>query len=296
MPQLSAVVTTFNSAALLRPVLAALGWCDEVLVVDSGSTDRTAEICQEFGCRFIHRDFAGFGPQKRFAVDAAVNDWVFVVDSDEIVSAELQAEIQSLLANNSAQYVGYTTPISLIFLGRLLRFGGEYGKPHLRLFDRRAGNYNANAVHERVVLNGRVGALKGHLWHYSYQSIEHYFEKFNRYTSLGAKQIFDRGKRVSKAYVAFRFSYSFVHLYLIKGLLLDGYAGFVWALLSAFYPVVKYIKLHEMQSTAANQHDLPGLLGCTADRSVVDLAIQPAHPGHAWPARADVPPGASHAA
>ena len=265
MPPLSAVVTTFNSADVLEPTLAALGWCDEIVVVDSGSTDGTQEICRRYGCRVIHHDFAGYGRQKHFAVGCAKHDWVFVVDSDEVVTGELREEIRGLLSGDEASAgdvagnnssgkrpaeVGFEMPISLVFLGRLLRFGGEYGKLHLRLFDRRAGNYNFDEVHEHVDVRGRVGTLRGRMLHYSYRNLAQYFDKFNRYTSSAAQELFQRGRKTSAAYIVLRLPFTFLHLYLVRGLVLDGYPGFVWALLSALSPTVKHMKLHELHLQA----------------------------------------------
>ncbi len=250
MPPISAVVTTFNSDATLAPVLAALSWCDEILVVDSGSSDATLDICRQHGCRVIHHDFAGYGRQKHFAVNCAAHDWVLVVDSDEIVTPALRDEILGLLRDGDPPQAGFMLAISLVFLGRLLRFGGEYGKLHLRFFDRRRGNYNFDDVHERVEVDGAVGTLRERMLHDSYRDLGHYFEKFNRYTSRAAEEMQRRGRRASSWYVALRMPLSFVHLYFIKGLLLDGYPGFVWALLSALSPTVKYMKLRELQMRA----------------------------------------------
>ncbi len=228
-------------------------WCDEILVVDSGSCDRTVEICRDLGCRVLHRDFDGFGRQKHFAVSAARNDWVLVVDSDEVVTPELAQQIRRRLDAAPQRYVGFEIPISLVFMGHVMRFGGQFGRCHLRLFDRRAGNYTFANVHEKVVLKGNVGALRGHILHASYRDVEHYFEKFNRYTSIAARQAFDQDSGTSKWYIAFRFPYSFFYLYVIRGLVFDGYPGFVWALFSAFYPTVKYIKLVEIQRRTAQE-------------------------------------------
>lgn len=256
MPLLSAVVTTFNSAATLEPTLASLTWCDEIVVVDSGSSDATLEICRRYGCRVIHHPFAGYGRQKHFAVGCARNDWVFVVDSDEVITDELRDEIQSLLAGGQPDAVGYEMAISLVFLGRLLRFGGEYGKLHLRLWDRRAGNYNFDEVHEHVDVDGRVATLRGRMLHYSYADLGKYFEKFNRYTSSAAREMCQRGRRTSPWYIAVQFPFRFVHLYLVRGLVFDGYPGFAWALLSALSPTVKHMKLHELHLQAAGKTKL----------------------------------------
>ena len=243
----SAVLIARNAERLLDRVLSALSWCDEIVVVDSGSTDATVAIAERHGARVIPRAFEGYGPQKAFAVTQAKHDWVLVVDGDEIVTPELRQEIEAALDRNAGRFVGYDVPISLVFLGRLMRHGGEYKMPHLRLFDRRHGNYNNNTVHERVELDGPVGRLRHHMLHESYESIEHYFSKFNEYTSAGARDLLARGKTTGALAVATRLPLTFVRQYFLRGHILNGYPGLVWSLFSAMYPVVKYAKLRELQ-------------------------------------------------
>jgi glycosyltransferase involved in cell wall biosynthesis len=234
---------------LLAPVLASLKWCDEIVVVDSGSADGTMRIAAESGARVLRHEFEGYGAQRVWAANQAKHDWILFVDGDEIVTPELQREIEQRLASDGDSYAGYEIPISLIFLGRLMRHGGEYKMPHLRLYDRRRGNYNLNRVHERVELQGRVGRLENHMLHDSYGSIEAYFAKFNDYTTAGARDLHARGKSASAATVIMRFPTTFIRQYFLRGHILNGYPGFIWALFSAMYPVVKYAKLREMART-----------------------------------------------
>ncbi|HET9426323.1 MAG TPA: glycosyltransferase family 2 protein [Gemmatimonadaceae bacterium] len=245
-PPLSAVLITRNADRLLGQVLHALSWCEEILVVDSGSTDRTLEIARTHGARLLPHEFEGYGPQKAWAVSQASHDWVLVVDGDEIVTPELRAEIEARLERDAASFAGFEIPISLVFLGRLMRHGGEYRMRHLRLYDRRRGNYNQNRVHERVELDGPVGRLEHHMLHDSYGSIEAYFAKFNDYTTAGAVDLAARGRTAGVAMIALRFPLTFIRQYLIRGHVLNGYPGFIWSLFSAMYPVVKYAKLREM--------------------------------------------------
>lgn len=250
---ISAVIITFNSERVLPEVLRFLTWCDEVVVVDSGSTDCTLNIANRFGCRVICRAFDGFGTQKGFAVDQARYDWVLVVDADEVVTPELCYEIRQRVGHEKA--VGYEVPISLVFLGKLMRYGGEYKMPHLRLFNRQYGNYNTNQVHEDVVLKGPVARLQNHMLHYSYGSLHEYFEKFNRYTTAGAKDLVVRHKKGSLFQIIFRLPVTFLKQYILKLNFLNGYPGFVWSLFSAMYPVVKYAKLREMRENLQEIQD-----------------------------------------
>lgn len=245
-PPVSAVLITRNAERLLEKVLDGVSWCDEILIVDSGSTDRTIDIATRAGARVLHRDFDGYGPQKAFAVEQARNDWVLVVDADEIVTPELRDEILRTLPTADAT-AGYEIPISLVFLGRLMRHGGEYRMPHLRLWNRNHGNYNDNRVHERVEVYGAVSAMRNHMLHDSYGSIAAYFDKFNHYTTAGAVDLAERGRDASIATIVLRFPLTFLRQYVIRGHLLNGYPGFLWSLFSAMYPVVKYAKLRELR-------------------------------------------------
>ena len=247
-PPVSAVLITRDAERLLAPVLAALEWCEEIIVVDSGSRDQTIAIASSAGAKVLPHDFEGYGPQKAWAVTQAKHDWVLVVDADEVVTPELRREIEQRLERDAGAYAGYEIPISLVFLGRLMRHGGEYKMPHLRLYDRRRGNYNQNRVHERVVLEGAVGVLREHILHDSYGSIAAYFDKFNEYTTAGARDLHGRGKTASAVTVALRFPTTFFRQYLLRGHILNGYPGLVWSLFSAMYPVVKYAKLRELNA------------------------------------------------
>ncbi len=270
---LSAVVLTHNSASTLDATLRSIAWCDEIVVVDSGSADTTLDIATRHAARVIHRPLdAGFGAQKRFAVEQARNDWVLVVDSDEVVTAALREEIERLFDGSGPDARAYEFAISLVFLGRLLRFGGEYNKTHLRLFDRRAGNYNLKPVHEAVESSGPTRRLRERMLHYSYRDIAHYLDKFNHYTSLAARDLWRRDKRVSAWYIALRIPVSFVRDYLLRGCVLDGYPGFVWALLCAMYPAIKYIKLRELRAAGRPERAAGGDEQATVPGSIASRA------------------------
>lgn len=243
--QLSVVLITLNSEKTIYKTLEAVAWADEVVLVDSGSTDKTLEIAQQFKAKIIHRAFDGYGSQKNFATQQASHDWILSLDDDEILTTELQQEIQLLNLQNS-DFQGFKIPRSLIFLRKLLRFSGEYKRLTLRLFNRKYGNWNADYVHESVEVNGKIGILKHQILHESYRDLTDYFNKFNNYTSLGAKTLAERNKSVSTFKIISRFPITFLKIYLLKGSCLDGYAGFIWALLTAINPVVKYAKLREI--------------------------------------------------
>ena len=243
--KITITLITLNSEKTLKPVLEAVSWADEIVLVDSGSTDGTLEIARHFKAKIIYRAFDGYGSQKNFATEQASNDWILSLDDDEILTPELQQEIQNLDLS-ATDYHGYKIPRSLIFLGKLLRFSGEYKRLTLRLFNRKYGNWNAEYVHESVEVNGKIATLKHQILHDSYRDLTDYFNKFNKYTSLGAKTLSEHKKTASTFKIISRFPTTFLKIYLLKGSCLDGYAGFMWALLTAITPVVKYAKLREL--------------------------------------------------
>ena len=244
---LSVVLITFNSEKTLHKVLEAVLWADEIVLVDSGSTDKTLEIAQQFKAKIVHRVFDGYSSQKNFATSQASHDWILSLDDDEVLTPELQQEIQ-LLNLQTTDFQGFKIPRSLIFLGKLLRFSGEYKRLTLRLFNRKYGNWNAEYVHESVEVQGKIGVLKNQILHDSYRDLTDYFNKFNKYTSLGAKTLAERNQSASTFKIISRFPTTFLKIYLLKGSCLDGYAGFMWALFTAMTPVVKYAKLREQQN------------------------------------------------
>ncbi len=254
---ISAVVLTHNSEYMLERVLDSLTWCTEIVILDSGSTDCTLSIADRFNAK-IHQKILdqGFGEQKRFAVSKATYDWVFIVDSDEVVSPELREEIQAMMRKGAlgadSKYSGYKIHRPLFFLKKRLNYAGTQRDWVLRLFDRRRGNVNLSKVHEEVVLtSGECSKIHGPLDHYSYQTLEDYFRKFNRYTTLSAEELIIRGTRVSRFKMWAAFPATFIKLFVLKLGVLDGFYGFLWCLLSAVSPVVKYQKY--FQRITSNQ-------------------------------------------
>ena len=248
MDKISAVIIAYNEERRIAATLRALDFCDEIVVVDSGSTDATVSICRQFNCRIFTRAFDGYGTQKEFAVSKASNDWVLAIDADEIISDALKREIISAFSTGPGNVQGFYLPISLVFLGKILRFGGEYKKPHLRLFNRTAGTFTRDRVHEHVEIQGIKTRLKNHILHDSYDDIRDYLAKFNDYTSIAAEALFQKGRSSAKLNVFVRFPLTFLKIYFVKGCLFDGYQGLVWSLFSSLYHVVKFAKLLEKQA------------------------------------------------
>jgi glycosyltransferase involved in cell wall biosynthesis len=246
--KISVVIITFNSEDTLGKVLESVAWADEFVIVDSGSTDKTLQIASEFGAKVWYKKFEGYGSQKQFANQQASNDWILSLDDDEVVTPKLQAEIQEVTAQRF-DYHGFIVPVTLVFLGKPMRFGGEYKRKHIRFFNKNFSKWDSSEVHEDIQVSGKIGTFKNQVYHYSYKNIADYFTKFNKYTSFGAESLERKGKKGSKLTVITRFPVTFLKVYLMKGAIFDGYPGFVWSLFSAVYPVVKYAKLVEKQSS-----------------------------------------------
>ncbi|MCF8200327.1 MAG: glycosyltransferase family 2 protein [Sulfuritalea sp.] len=246
---LSAVLITKNAAGQLADCLASLKFCDEILVVDSASEDDTVAIAERGGARVIQADWRGFGPQKQFAVEQAVNDWVLCVDADERVSERLRESIVALAGavSPAPRFVAYRFARCNRFMGRYLKHGEGYPDWSLRLFDRRAGCWSDDPVHEKVVTSGDVGTLQGDLLHDSAESLEIYLAKQNRYSSLAAKAALAQGRRASVWHLLLSPMLRFVKFYFLRLGLLDGLPGLVHILVGCTASFAKYAKMLAFQ-------------------------------------------------
>lgn len=245
---LSVVIITLNAASQLAECIDSARFAEEILVVDSGSSDGTCELAARHGARVIHQDWLGFGPQKQFAVDAAAHDWVLCLDADERLSPALQASIENALAAPST--AAFRFPRCNRFLGRYLKFGEGYPDWSLRLFDRRQARWSDDAVHEKVVTAGPVGTLAGDLLHDSAESLASYLTKQNRYTTLAAEMALAAGKRASFGRLALSPLLRFVKFYLVRQGFRDGLPGLIHIAIGCFNSFTKYAKMLERQNAA----------------------------------------------
>ncbi|MDE2598227.1 MAG: glycosyltransferase family 2 protein [Rhodocyclaceae bacterium] len=245
---LSAVLITLNAASQLKETLDALQFCDEIVVVDSGSSDGTQALARSHGARVIDCPWRGYGPQKQFAIEQATHDWVLCVDADERVSKELQLSIDKAL--QAPQNHAYQFPRCNRFMGRYLRHGEGYPDWSLRLFDRRQARWSDDAVHEKVLFSGAPGTLKGDLLHDSAESIESYLTKQNRYTTIAAEAAFARGKHVSAAHLLLSPLIRFIKFYFVRLGLLDGLPGLIHILIGCGNSFAKYAKIAALQRKA----------------------------------------------
>ena len=243
---ISAVLITKNAAHQLADCLASVAFCDEIIVVDSGSNDGTAEIAERHGARVIQAEWRGFGPQKQFAVEQASHDWVLCIDADERVSESLRGSILAALAAPTS-VAGYRFARCNRFMGRYLRHGEGYPDWSLRLFDRRHARWSDDAVHERVIASGEIGTLQGDLLHESAESLEAYLGKQNRYSTLAAEEALASGKRATVMHLLFSPLLRFVKFYFLRLGLLDGLPGLVHILVGCGASFAKYAKMLAFQ-------------------------------------------------
>lgn len=246
MKGLSAIIITHNEAHDITRCLESLaGVAEEIIIVDDFSTDRTLDIAGNYTDKIFQRKFDAYGPQKQYALDKVTGDWVINIDADEELSPELRDELK-LALKEGGNYSGFEMPFRVFFLGKRLRFGGCAAEHHIRLFKREKASYRGKLIHEGIIVDGRIGSLGKYVNHYTYASLEEYFEKFNRYTSLIAHEKNMKGKRFN-VFQVLRLPWEFFMRYFLKLGFLDGWHGFVYALLASFYVLTKYLKLWDIQ-------------------------------------------------
>lgn len=231
--KLSVVIITKNEENFITDAIKSALFADEVIILDSGSIDKTCEIAKELGAKIYQNEWLGFGPQKNRAVELSKNDWVFVLDSDERITEELKNEIVTIL--KEPQFNGYFIARLNNFFGKNIKNCGLYPDYSIRLFNKNYGKFNDVSVHESVQLKSKAAHLKNHMIHLAYDSIEEFIQKQNRYSSLNHKK-----KSLFKAII--NPYWTFFKLYILKKGFLDGWHGFVISKLYAQYTFWKYIK------------------------------------------------------
>jgi glycosyltransferase involved in cell wall biosynthesis len=244
MSEISTIVITLNEERNIERCLkSVMPFSQEIVVVDSGSTDRTVEACREFATTVISHEWLGYGRQKRFALSNAKCPWVFSIDADEEVSTELCDEIQSLDFASD----GYKMPRRVRYLNRWIKHGGWYPGYVLRLFDRNKGRFTDEIIHESVELEGTVGRLRNDLYHYSYRDVAHHIEKMNEFTTLAAQKMFAQNRRAQLHNIAVYPFFEFFKHFIVKRGFLDGLAGLTISSLHFYYVFLKYAKLYELR-------------------------------------------------
>ena len=226
--------------------LKSVSFADDVVVVDSGSRDRTVAVAQSAGARVFVEPWQGFSAQKQLAVDRCAHDWVLILDADERVSKETAAAIRRALGSGNAYAGAYSFCRRNCFHGRWIRHAGWWPDRIVRLVDRRQGAFDGRTVHERWVTRGKELALDAVIDHYSFQDYSDLVDKMERYSSLAARSLFDEGKRAGPFAPAMHGLWMFFRTYLLERGMLDGFDGFVIAVMNAGGSFLKYAKLREL--------------------------------------------------
>lgn len=248
--KISACIIAFNEEKNIRAAIESVAWADEILLIDSGSTDRTREIARSSGARVLSRDWLGFAGQKQFAVDNAAHDWVFSLDADERVSDDLKREILNLKARGEKHSAaGYRVPRLSFYMNRAIRHGGWYPDWQMRFFNRTRGAWSDVLIHESFKLNDGAAAekLSGDILHYSIENAAHHNRMIaERYAPLAARQMFERGRATSPFKVMTAGLAAFLQTYILKLGFLDGFAGFCIARFAAHHAFLKHLLLWEL--------------------------------------------------
>ena len=248
---LSVGIITFNEEKRLERTLESVkSFADEIVIVDSGSTDKTSEIAQKFGANFFVENWKGYGLQKNSVIDKCKEDWILLIDADEVISSKLKNKIIEIV-NQDKEDV-YEVNFTSVCFGKKIKHGGWSGSYRVRLFRNGIGKYNDNVVHEAFITDRKIAKLKEEILHYSYEDLADYLSKFNRYTSEGAKEYFKRGKKSNLFGIVINPFFKFIRMYIFRLGFLDGVEGLLLAILSANYTMVKYYKLLEMNRRDKN--------------------------------------------
>lgn len=257
VPKLSVTVITKDEAANLAAALDSVAWADEIVVVDSGSTDETVAIARRYTSKVVVADWPGYVAQKNRAAREASHDWVFSLDADERVTPALAEEIRAILRGEPSA-AGYRVPRVTFHLGRWIRTTDWYPDHQLRLYDRRRGEWTGRLVHESVRVTGPVVDLAQELQHFAYRDLSHHLQTMDRYTALAARQMREEGRRAGWLDLALHPPAAFVRNYVLRGGFRDGAPGLVVSALNATYVFLKFAKLWELWSHSTSTPPAPG--------------------------------------
>ncbi len=247
--RLSVVIITLNEAANIRRTLESVRWADEIIVVDSGSTDGTIGICREYTDKVIHQEWLGFSGQKNYGISRCSGDWILSLDADEPIEPALADEIRQITASPAARD-GYFIPRKTFFLGRQIRHGGWYPDYNLRLFRARTGRFEERAVHEAIKVQGTTGRTANAINHYAYPDLASYMSSINKYSSLAVTVMAQRGISSFKSgllNITLRPVFTFILRYVFRLGFLDGKHGLILNLYHSYYVFAKYAKAWEHQ-------------------------------------------------
>lgn len=256
MPRVTVTIITRNEAAHIGAAIDSASWADEIIVVDCGSTDETVALAAAKGVRVESRTWTGWIDQKNFAASLAANDWIFSLDADERITPPLADEIKARLREDPPE-AAYKVPRISFHLGRWIRTTDFYPDYQTRLYDRRAARWSGLYVHESVTVTGSVGRLSQELQHYSYDDLSDHLDRINAYSTLAARQMYERGRRARAFDLLLQAPAAFLRNYILRRGVLDGSVGLVLSIVNAYSVFLKFAKLWELQRTvnAAREHE-----------------------------------------
>jgi len=246
MEKISAIIITLNEEKNIERCLQSLDWADEIVVIDSFSTDRTVALCKKYTNRIIQHKWDGFAQQKIFATSQARYDWIFSIDADEEVSDQLKYEIIRIKQSTPAAQA-YRMPRKMFYLGKWITHGSWYPDYKVRLFNRQHGHWEGLDIHEYWQVKGSCEKLKGDLLHYSYKDITDHLQKINTLTSKAAAEMLKKGERNSVWNLIINPFLKFFKSYFIQAGFLDGFVGLIIASMGSYYVFLKYLKLWELR-------------------------------------------------
>ncbi|MDA9316448.1 glycosyltransferase family 2 protein [Polaribacter sp.] len=242
MKKITAIIPTLNEEIHIDEAIKSVGFADEIIVIDSFSSDKTLELAQKHNVKIIKRKFDDFSTQKNFAIDQALHDWIYILDADERVTPEVEKEVLEAV-KNPGKYVGFYVRRSFYLSGKIVKYGGFQRDKVVRLFLKEFCRYNGNHVHETIVAKGELGFFKHKIDHYSYRNYDHYIFKLNHYGALRAKQMQAQGKTVNLYHILIKPPVRFFVHYVVRLGFLDGFSGFLIAKTHAYGVLTRYIKL-----------------------------------------------------
>ncbi|HET8549277.1 MAG TPA: glycosyltransferase family 2 protein [Bryobacteraceae bacterium] len=245
--KISATIITCNEERNIARAMESLRCCDEIVVIDSGSIDRTGDIAAKLGARVLESPWPGYARQKNLAAERASHDWILSIDADEALSEALEGEIWRI-KKNGPQYDAYTMPRLAQYLGRWILHSGWYPDRKVRLYDRRRARWVGEFVHEAVQVDGRIGHLQSDLLHFTCSSLSEHLKTMDRYTTLAAEQLVAQGTRIGWSKLLFDPAFTFCRSFVFRRGYLDGAEGLTIAYMAALYNFVKFMKALNMSS------------------------------------------------
>lgn len=253
--KVSGIVVCFNEEKNIEKCLKSLLWADEIIVVDSYSTDNTVSICKKYTDKIYQREWPGINKQKEYAVSLSQNEWVFVLDADEMASEGLAKEILERLESDNNKFDGYMVKRHTYYLGKWIDHGGWYPDYKLRLFKKSKGYFGGEDPHDKIIVNGNVARLEGEIYHYTYENISHHIRTINNFSDVVSQKMLEKSEKFVLPKMLAKPLIKFFETYVYKLGFLDGIQGLIISVLSSYYVFLKYAKLWELRKNKGSGLD-----------------------------------------